>query len=68
MQVIIIDGNRHLINTQAIDSVQDYVCDKILKHASKDAVIDWDENVTLDDVLPLTVQQLINKSKLTLTY
>ena len=61
MQVLIINGKRHLINTSVTNFVQDKECERILKGYPKDAIVDWDENVTKEDVMPLSLSDIINK-------
>lgn len=62
MEVLIVNGNRYLINTDVCDKAQDEACERILKNYPADADVDWDENVTMQDVLPKTIQQLINNN------
>ena len=59
MQVLIINGKRHLINTSVTNFVQDKECERILKGYPKDAIVDWDENVTKQDVMPLSLCDII---------
>ncbi len=61
MEVMIVNGTRYLINTQASAHVVDQTCEDILKHYPQDVTVEWDENVTRDDIMPLTLSQLKNK-------
>ena len=63
MEVLIVNGNRYLINTDVSNDTQDETCKRILKDFPHDAIVEWDENVTMQDVLPMTVHELINKNK-----
>lgn len=59
MQVLIINGKRHLINTDVQEDVKDKECERILKGYPKDAIVDWDENVTKEDVMPLSLYDIM---------
>ena len=63
MEVLIINGKRHLINTSVTDFVQDKECERILKGYPQDAVVEWDENPTMEDVMPLTLTQILKNIK-----
>ena len=63
MEVMIINGDRHLVNTTMCDKAQDETCKRILSGYPADAIVEWDENPTIQDVAPTTLSQLINKYK-----
>ena len=63
MEVLIINGDRHLINTTMCDKAQDEVTQRILSGYPKDAQVDWDDTPTIQDTIPATLGQLINKYK-----
>lgn len=48
--VLIVNGHRYLINMMVADNVQDADCKRILKQYPEDAIIDWDENPTKQDM------------------
>lgn len=60
MEVLIVEGKRYLINTNVSEKAQDEACERILEGYPADAEVDWDDNVTMEDVLPRTIKQLIN--------
>ena len=51
MEVLIVNGNRHLINTSVQEGAQDQICKTIISGYPEGAIIDWDTNVKLEDVL-----------------
>ena len=48
-EVLIVNGNRYLINMQVADNVQEAACKRILKQYPEDAIVDWDESPTEQD-------------------
>jgi len=59
MEVLIVNGHRHLINTEVEEDVKDFECERILKGYPEDAIVDWDENVTKEDVMPLSLSDIM---------
>ena len=59
MEVLIVNGHRHLINTEVESHVQDKECKRILDGYSNDAEVDWDERVTIEDVMPLSLYDIM---------
>ena len=59
MEVLIVNGHRHLINTEVEEHVKDFECERILKQYPEDAIVDWDENVTKEDVMPLSLSDIM---------
>jgi hypothetical protein len=48
--VLIVNEHRYLINQMVSDHVQDMDCKRILKQYPEDAIVDWDENPTREDL------------------
>lgn len=59
MEVLIVNGNRHLVNTSMCDKAQDETCQRIIKGYPQDAIVEWDESPTLQDVSPTSLSDIL---------
>ena len=51
MKVLVVDGNRYLINTELAQHVLDGICEDILKYYPPDATVEFDD-VKPSDIRP----------------
>jgi len=59
METLIVNGKRYLINTEVEEHVKDFECERILKQYPADAIVDWDHNVTMEDIMPLSLSDIM---------
>ena len=59
METLIVNGKRYLINTEVEEHVKDFECERILNQYPADAIVDWDHNVTTDDVMSLSLSDIM---------
>ena len=68
MEVMIINGNRYLINTDASDEVQDMDCKRIMDQYPDDAVIVWEETPRPSDLELFSLDEIRMKGRLMATF
>ena len=63
MEILIVNKVRYLINTEAPQHHQDADCQRILKQYPLDAIVEWDEVPTKEDLATSSLKDLVSKSK-----
>ena len=63
MEVLIVNKVRYLINTGAPQHHQDADCQRILSQHPLDAIVEWDEVPTKQDLSTSSLKDLVLKSK-----
>ena len=68
MEIMIIQGNRYLINTEASDNFQDVECKRIMDQYPDDAEITWDESPSKEDLSTFSLKEIRMKEELMSTF
>ena len=63
MEVLIVNSVRYLINTNTPQHHQDKDCQRIISQYPQDAIIEWDEVPTKEDLRTLSLKDLVSKNK-----